>query len=159
MIDVFGSSVLKTFDSESLRSIPCLNYMGGFDDFFSLRPWQYDAFLYTSAYDGMPNVILEAMSAGLLVIAPEIGGIPELVTPDRGFLIPDSSDDDQLAHAYVESIRRLYEGQVDLAAMSKAAIRLIAQRHSRDAFNRRVAEVLGPRDGQGGLRSDHETTA
>ena len=41
--------------------------------------------------DGIPNVILEAMSQGLPVVASRISGIPEVVLPDRtGWLVPPS---------------------------------------------------------------------
>jgi glycosyltransferase involved in cell wall biosynthesis len=143
-IDVYGSAVLERFDIEILRSTPHLNYAGEFGDFSALHPWEYDAFLYTSAFDGMPNVVLEAMSAGLVVIAPNVGGIAEAVTPERGFLVEDDGDDDRLVRAYVDRIARLYSNETDLAAMSAAAIELIATRHSRDEFARKVAALVAP---------------
>ena len=109
-----------------------------------MRPWEYDAFLYTSAYHGLPNVVLEAMSAGLVVIAPSLGGIPEAVTPESGFLVTADGEDEHLARAYVECIARLYSGDCDLAAMSEAAFGCIATRHTRDELARRVAGLLVP---------------
>ena len=141
-VDVYGSAVLGSFDTDILRATPHLDYKGGFTDFSALLPWEYDAFLYTSAYDGMPNVVLEAMSAGLVVMAPNVGGIGEAVTPERGFLVEDDGDDEKLARAYVERIAQLYSNDCDLAAMSAAAIELIATRHSRDEFERKVATVV-----------------
>jgi len=143
-IDVFGSAVLNQFDTGTLQSTPHLEYKGPFDDFYTLRPWEYDAFLYTSAYDGLPNVVLEAMSAGLVVIAPSLGGIPEAVTPESGFLVTADGEDEHLARAYVECIARLYSGDCDLAAMSEAAFGCIATRHTRDELARRVAGLLVP---------------
>lgn len=42
----------------------------------------------TSDSEGLSNVILEAMAAGVPVIAYAVGGNPELVSSDRGALIP-----------------------------------------------------------------------
>jgi glycosyltransferase involved in cell wall biosynthesis len=39
-----------------------------------------DVFLQPSLWDGMPNALLEAMSAGLACIASDAGGIPEILT-------------------------------------------------------------------------------
>ena len=48
-----------------------------------------DVYLQPSLWDGMPNALLEAMSAGCGCVASDAGGIPELVTPGvDGVLIP-----------------------------------------------------------------------
>ena len=46
----------------------------------------FDVFLNTSQKEGVPVSIMEAMRWGVPVIAPAVGGIPELVTKDIGFL-------------------------------------------------------------------------
>jgi len=38
-----------------------------------------DVFLLTSAFEGMPNVLMEAMLAGIPVVATRVGGVPDLV--------------------------------------------------------------------------------
>jgi glycosyltransferase involved in cell wall biosynthesis len=43
----------------------------------------------SSRYEALPNVVLEAMAAGLPVAATRVGGLPELVVPGRtGWLVP-----------------------------------------------------------------------
>ena len=49
-----------------------------------------DLLVLTSRYEGTPNVILEAMAYGIPVVAPEVGGVPEIVSSDRGILFPPS---------------------------------------------------------------------
>ena len=46
----------------------------------------FDVFINTSKKEGVPISIMEAMRHGTPVIAPAVGGIPELVTPDVGWL-------------------------------------------------------------------------
>ena len=46
----------------------------------------FDVFVNTSRKEGVPISIMEAMRHGTPVIAPAVGGIPELVTPEVGWL-------------------------------------------------------------------------
>lgn len=46
----------------------------------------FDVFINTSRKEGVPISIMEAMRYGTPVIAPNVGGIPELVNPDIGWL-------------------------------------------------------------------------
>lgn len=45
-----------------------------------------DIFVLTSLYEGMPLAVLEAMAAGLPIIATNVGGLKEIVT-DNGILV------------------------------------------------------------------------
>jgi glycosyltransferase involved in cell wall biosynthesis len=47
-----------------------------------------DLFLLPSHTEALPTVVAEAMAAGLPVVATTVGGIPEMVDPDAGILIP-----------------------------------------------------------------------
>ncbi len=57
-----------------------------------------------SKHEGLPMTIIEAMAAGVPVVATAVGGIPEAVVDrQNGFLIPRSVE------ALVNSLRRLYQ--------------------------------------------------
>ena len=51
-------------------------------------------FVLNSSYEGLPHVVLEAMSAGTPVVATDVGGTGEVVEDGvTGMLIPDGDDD------------------------------------------------------------------
>ena len=64
------------------------------DEIFS----EADALVLTSKFEGTPNVVLEAMSHGMPVIATRVGGIRDVLTETRGILV-DPSDFDGLTRA------------------------------------------------------------
>lgn len=87
---------------------------------------QADVFVLASDQEGTPNVILEAMSSGLAVVATAVGGIPSLIANgENGILIPAGSEDD-LAGALeslstdIELRRRLGDRARDFAEHNHA---------------------------------------
>lgn len=131
-LDIFGSAAFSTFDTSQFRVRSNVHYRGSFDGFQTLRTQDYSAFIYTTAFDGLPNVILEAMASGLPVIAPAIGGIGERVHSTNGRLIEPSTDDRELAKRYASAVAEVAES--DFVHMGMAGRELIASLHSEPAF-------------------------
>jgi glycosyltransferase involved in cell wall biosynthesis len=120
-----------------LRGLPNLALGGPYSSFSDLPLAEMDLFLYTTRSDGLPNVLLEAMASSLPVIAPRVGGIPELVTTETGFLISQS---DAICE-YAQAIRQIIEQPQLLDAKRDAALHLIAERHTWSAFMNRLGET------------------
>jgi glycosyltransferase involved in cell wall biosynthesis len=77
-----------------------------------------DVFALPSLTEGTPNSIVEAMSHGLPVIATTVGGVPDLVTPEVGLLVPPND-----APALADGLLLLAEDAELRARMSRAAKR------------------------------------
>ena len=60
-----------------------------------------DVFVLPSHNEGSPNVLLEAMSAGVPVVATAVGGVPEILSSGRDALLVKKHDIDGLASAIV----------------------------------------------------------
>jgi glycosyltransferase involved in cell wall biosynthesis len=56
-----------------------------------------DAFLLTSISEGIPLTLIEAMAAGLPVVATQVGGVSEVVEAGASGLLADAGDADALA--------------------------------------------------------------
>lgn len=72
--DVYGSSVTDGTDTGIEDWPENVNYRGPFERFCQI-PRDYGVFLYTSLWDGLPNILLEAAQCGIPIIAPRVGGI------------------------------------------------------------------------------------
>lgn len=53
----------------------------------------FDVFINTSKKEGVPVSVMEAMRYSIPVIAPHVGGLPEIVNSDNGFLFSPNSCD------------------------------------------------------------------
>jgi glycosyltransferase involved in cell wall biosynthesis len=58
-----------------------------------------DAVLLMSAFEGSPNILLEAMAAGRPVVATAIGGVTELIDTDVSGILVQPGDVDAAARA------------------------------------------------------------
>jgi hypothetical protein len=85
------------------------------------------------AFEGVPNVLLEAMMAGCPVVATTVGGIPEVVTDEGEALLVPPGDDVALAKAVARVLR-----DVGLREhLIKAARERVRSRHSAASRARR----------------------
>ena len=88
--------------------------------------------------DGIPNVLVEAMAAGLPVVSTAISGIPELVEDGRtGLLVPP---EDPVALA--EALHRLEKDPVLRTQLADAGQAIVAERFDGDHLARRLAALL-----------------
>jgi glycosyltransferase involved in cell wall biosynthesis len=87
-----------------------------------------DGFVLGSAWEGLPQVIAEAMAMEKPVVATDVGGVRELMG-GRGILVP-AKDPEALAAAMVETMQR---SSAEGALEGAAARELIQRRFSIDA--------------------------
>ena len=76
----------------------------------------FDVFASSSATEGLPLALLEAMTTALPVVATAVGGVPDVVPPDAGILVPHGEPE-----ALRAGIERLLSDERTRARMGDAA--------------------------------------
>lgn len=91
-----------------------------------VRPYlsAMNVFMMSSAVEGLPVAMLEAMATELPVVATSVGGIPEVVVEgESGYLVPPEDP-----RALAVALAKLFSGAPE--AMGKAARATVAERFS-----------------------------
>lgn len=98
---------------------------GTYAHFSDLPLDEADVWLYTSAWDGVPSMVLEVAMTGLPIVGSNVGGTAEVLQPDLAEAIPPHAD----ADAYSAAIDRvLADPHAARARADALRSRLIAQR-------------------------------
>jgi glycosyltransferase involved in cell wall biosynthesis len=118
--------------ASALRISAQVSFLGHRDDVPAVLA-ESDIFAFPSFMEASPNAVIEAMAAGLPVVATRVGGIPEVIEHERTGLLVAPGDDRALAAAILRLIER-----PDLAAQAADAARQAVE--ARLSFDRMVSE-------------------
>lgn len=95
-----------------------------------------DLFVMSSHWEGLPLAILESMSAGIPIVATDVGDVPNIVTDDIGIIVPAKSPD-KLA----EAILQMIADPQKLQQFGEAAYLKASTEYSTDAWIQRIFDL------------------
>jgi glycosyltransferase involved in cell wall biosynthesis len=98
-----------------------------------------NVFVLPSHSEGSPNVLLEAMAAGLPIAATAVGGVPETVQDGRTALLAEPRDPAALANVM---LRLLRDGAL-AGKLARSAEAVVAERFSAEAYRRALLDIYG----------------
>ncbi len=133
---VFGQVVLN--DQAAIPKMPNLSYEGPFT---SPLEWtsrfDFDAFVFTSRWEGMPNILLEVGALGIPVIAPVVGGVIELIDETTGYPLPEQPS----VADYERALRQVTSNPDQALLRASKLLKLIHDRHGWSGFVTGVAAL------------------
>lgn len=134
-IDIYGSMEAK-YNKQIFSNIPNVTYRGAYDGFESLPVQDYDVFLYTSGIDGMPNIVLEMMAAGMPIITSDAGGVGEVVKNNKtGIFVKSSNPDD-----FMKAIKFAKTHPKQMREFAESGRELLQKQHAWGAFCKKIRE-------------------
>jgi glycosyltransferase involved in cell wall biosynthesis len=96
-----------------------------------------DLFVLPSHSEGSPNVVLEAMAAGVPIVATAVGGVPEMISHDQSGLLVPAGDPAALA----EAMGRLLEDREHAGRLGAAAAEAATARFSADRYRQSLLHI------------------
>lgn len=134
--DIYGDRVM-TRDSV-LPQFSNAEYKGAFSTPEELADNAiYDTFIFTSRWEGLPNILLEVGALAIPVIAPTVGGVGELITDETGYPLPERP----AVADYLEALRKIQADPVAASIKAKNLLALIEGRHSWSAFEEAAQQI------------------
>lgn len=119
---VGDGSERAALEDQARRSglVPDRVVFAGFRDDVPAALTASDFVIHPSLEDALPTALLYALAAGLPIVASDVGGIPEIVTPEIGILVPPGSVD-ALVEGVEDMIERLPASDMRAAARFRFA--------------------------------------
>ncbi len=140
LIDCYGAPEKGHYSTNPLvnKSLKNLNYRGGFKSFFDdINLNEYDAIIYTSMFDGTPNILIEAGLAKLPIISTAIGGIPNLVGKNASLIKnPESAEE------FAAVIRKLIKSRHDFDVKADNLYKQLVKTQTYHAFENEIDQML-----------------
>lgn len=97
-----------------------------------------DGFLYTSAWDGLPTILIELGALGMPIVASAVGGVPELIDDTTGW----SVDEKAVTGDYVDAINDMLRDPDERVKRACALQQRVATRHNRQAYLDRLRGLI-----------------
>jgi glycosyltransferase involved in cell wall biosynthesis len=98
---------------------------------------KHDIFVLASSYEGLPHIILEAMQAGLAVVATAVGGTPEVLQNGKDGVLVEPKDD-----SLAKALKQLIENRTSRVDLSSHARSTVKKFFSSDGMIEQTESVL-----------------
>lgn len=131
----FKQTLKKTIEDNSLQeNVQFTGYVTNVNDYMKAS----DFFVFPSKNEGLPNVVIEAMACGNVVIMNEIPGISQFIVhhSENGFIV---ANNDPVKYATI--IADLMANTSKMTEISNNAIRSVKQKFSPNIIDEKYAQA------------------
>ncbi len=132
---MWGEAVMNRRQRKLPRNV---TMQGRYGHISELPLHEADAWLYTSAWDGVPSQLLEVGVTGVPIVGTLVGGTGEILTAEESWPVGEYEGADE----YIRALRSVLSDSVDARRRAGALRkRLLAERTTED-FAAHAAQLL-----------------
>jgi glycosyltransferase involved in cell wall biosynthesis len=137
---VHGARVVDASDNNVDLQLPNVRLYGSFAEPTEvITKHEAHAFMFTSRWEGLPNVLLEFGTLGIPIVATAVGGVGELIDGTTGYPLGEQAT----AEDYAFALKELFANPAEAQGRATSLAERIAQRHSYAAFVTSVRSIPG----------------
>jgi glycosyltransferase involved in cell wall biosynthesis len=127
------STIRQLAESSGLDHIHITGHYPDISDVYG----SLDVLVHAADFEGLPLVILEAMSSGVAVVATAVGGIRELIRHGDNGLLADRRD----PHGLANGVLALLADPELSRSVAQAAQRTVREKHTIETMRQAVADL------------------
>lgn len=117
-------------------NFPNLTFLGEIKNQEEIASWYKKShlLLITSSREGLPMVILEGMSHGVIPISTDVGEISELITTENGFLIRNYADESKIVSTFLATLSNINDNPEKLNQLSSNCYESVKKTYNTERF-------------------------
>lgn len=139
--DVYGP--LAAAPADLGLEAPNIICHGAISDVLAADFTTHDGFVFTSLFEGMPNVVLEMSQHGMPMVLADVGGLRDTFTDADVHFVSQATDSATQAAAFDEALSRVAAlPEEEHVARARRARSAVARRHSPETFAAALQEVV-----------------
>ncbi len=140
--DVFGP---LSADMQSVGlDLPNITMRGQLANVVKADFADHDGFLFTSLFEGMPNVVLEMSQQAIPMVLADVGGLRDTFDENAVILVSHGTSTQESVAGFSAALDRVSGMSAEEVDAMAAAARLQAlSRHSADIYKKNVAALIG----------------
>ncbi len=123
---------------------PNIVWRGILDDVLNADFRAFEAFVFTSFFEGMPNIVLEIAQHGIPMILADVGGLRDTFEESDVIFVNHAKSFEETAAKFGAGLDRLIAMSSAMKAeMARCAYRKVESRHGPSIFSENVSKILG----------------
>lgn len=141
VFEVFGPLSMPLEDMGLQQ--PNIRYMGIMSDLRELPLQNYKGFVFTSLFEGFPNIVLEVALMGVPLILSDVGGLKDTFVEGSAILVTHQESHERTADSSGDAMDMLCQKSTqDIELMIDLAFKCVCERHSAAAFSAAAREIF-----------------